>query len=44
VLNRVAPNGAVTDDDYLLHVTAHITMSASGQMTEKTLEFKPDCR
>jgi hypothetical protein len=44
VLNRVAPNGAVTDDDYLLHATAHITMSASGQVTEKTLEFKPECR
>ena len=44
VLNRVAPNGAVTDDDYLLHVTAHMTISASGQVTDKSLDFKPECR
>jgi hypothetical protein len=44
VLNRVAPNGAVTDDDYLLHATAHMTISASGQVTDKSLDFKPECR
>jgi len=44
VLNRVAPNGAVTDDDYLLHVSAHMTISASGQVTDKSLDFKPECR
>ena len=44
VLNRVAPNGAITDDDYLLHVTAHITISASGQVTDKSLDFEPKCR
>jgi hypothetical protein len=44
VLNRVAPNGAVTDDDYLLHAAAHMTISASGQVTDKSLEFKPECR
>jgi hypothetical protein len=44
VLNRVAPNGAVTDDDYLLHVSAHMTISASGQTNDKSLDFKPECR
>lgn len=43
VLNRVAPNGTLTDDDYLLHVTAHMTISASGQVTDKSLDFKPEC-
>ena len=44
VLNRVAPNGTVTDDDYLLHASAHMTISASGQVTDKSLDFKPECR
>jgi hypothetical protein len=44
VLNRVAPNGAVTDDDYLLHVTAHLTISASGQVNDKSLDLKDECR
>ena len=44
VLNRVAPNGAVTDDDYLFHAEAHLTISASGQVNEHTLDFKPECR
>jgi hypothetical protein len=44
VLNRVAPNGTVTDDDYLLHVTAHVTISASGQVNDKSLDLKDECR
>ena len=44
VLNRVAPNGTVTDDDYLLHVTAHLTISASGQVNDKTLDLNDECR
>jgi hypothetical protein len=44
VLNRVTPNGTITDDDYLLHVTARMTISASGQVTDKSLDFKPECR
>jgi hypothetical protein len=44
VLNRVAPNGAMTDDDYLQHAEAHLTISASGQVSDHTLDFKPECR
>lgn len=44
VLNRLSPTGAITDDDYLLHVTAHGTVSASGQVSPPQFEFKEQCR
>ena len=44
VLNRLGEDGAPTDDDYLLHALTHGTVSASGVVTIKELEFKPECR
>jgi hypothetical protein len=44
VLNRISPTGAMTDDDYLLHVTAHGTISASGQVSPPQYQMKEECR
>jgi hypothetical protein len=44
VLNRLSPTGAMTDDDYLLHVTAHGTISASGQVSPPQFEMTEECR
>jgi hypothetical protein len=44
VLNRLGEDGTVTADDYLLHSMVHGTVSASGVVTIKELEFNPECR
>jgi hypothetical protein len=44
VLNRLGEGGAVTADDYIQHAEAHMTISASGVVTLKSFEFKPECR
>jgi hypothetical protein len=44
VLNRLGEDGVVTHDDYIEHVEAHMTISASGMVTLKSLDFKPECQ
>jgi Zn-dependent M28 family amino/carboxypeptidase len=44
VLNRLGEDGTRTKDDFLFHSEAHGTVSASGVVTLKSLEFKPECR
>jgi hypothetical protein len=44
VLNRLGEDGSVTKDDFIYHAEAHGTVSASGVVTLKSLEFKPECR
>jgi hypothetical protein len=44
VLNRLGEDGVVTHDDYIQHIEAHVTISASGMVTLKSLDFKPECR
>jgi hypothetical protein len=44
VLNRLSPTGAMTADDYLLHMSAHGTISASGQVAPPQVEMKEECR